>query len=404
MSLAKRLAVAALIGSLGCAGQPDAAPEEQEADLRQNVQFGDPLPGLSAADKARFTAGQAAFAEVETMADGLGPVFNEASCAACHIGPSMSVGGSNGRLETRFGLSAAGRFDPLSALGGSLLQDHGIGAVGSNGYVYAAEQVPAAANVVARRRTTPLFGLGLIDAVPEAEIQKLAALERAVDAAAAGTVAMVPDISRGRLAVGRFGWKNQNPTLFQFSGDAYLNEMGITNPEFPSESCPQGDCTTLDNNPVAGLNDDGEDVVKFTDFMSLLAPPPRGHIGTKELTGELVFVAIGCATCHTPTLVTGRNPVSALHLKAFHPFSDFLLHDMGSLGDGIEQGPAGTRQMRTQPLWGLRTQATLLHDGRATTPAQAILAHDGQGKRARDRFATLRSGERAVLLAFLASL
>ena len=240
--------------------------------------------------------------------------------------------------------------------------------------------------------------------MPEAEIQKLAALERAIDSAVAGTVAMVPDISTGRLAVGRFGWKDQNPTLFQFAGDAYLNEMGITNPEFPGESCPQGDCSTLDNNPVPGLNDDGEDVVKFADFMSLLAPPPRGKIGTRELAGELVFVSIGCATCHTPTLVTGRSPVSALSLKIFHPFSDFLLHDMGSLGDGIEQGPAGIRQIRTQPLWGLRTQGTLLHDGRATTPAQAILAHDGQGKRARDRFAALRSAERIALLAFLASL
>ena len=403
MSVADRLAVVVLLGCLACAGQPDAAPEEQEADLRQNVQFGDPLPGLSAADKARFLAGQEAFAEVEAVTDGLGPVFNEASCAACHLGPSLSVGGSNGRLETRFGRDSAGHFDPLAAQGGSLLNDHGIGAVG-NGYVYDGEKIPTEANVVARRRTTPLFGLGLVDAVPEAEIQKLAALERAIDSAVAGTVAMVPDISKGRLAVGRFGWKNQNPTLFQFAGDAYLNEMGITNPEFPGESCPQGDCSTLDNNPVPGLNDDGEDVVKFADFMSLLAPPSRGKIGTRELAGELVFVSIGCATCHTPTLVTGRSPVSALSLKIFHPFSDFLLHDMGSLGDGIEQGPAGIRQIRTQPLWGLRTQGTLLHDGRATTPAEAILAHDGQGKRARDRFAALRSGERTTLLAFLASL
>ena len=104
------------------------------------------------------------------------------------------------------------------------------------------------------------------------------------------------------------------------------------------------------------------------------------------------------------SLTSGPSRVGALAYKTFQPFSDFLLHDMGSLGDGIEQGPAGIRQIRTQPLWGLRTQGTLLHDGRATTPAQAILAHDGQGKRARDRFAALRSGERIALLAFLASL
>src|SRR5205823_1907120 len=141
---------------------------------------------------------------------------------------------------------------------------------------FVAELVPKEATIVAQRRTTPLFGLGLVDAVPEKALQDLAALERAVDASAAGIAAMVPDISKNRLAVGRFGWKDQNPTLFQFAGDAYINEMGISNPEFPNESCPQGDCSLLAGNPAPGLNDDGGDVVAFTDFMSFLAPPPRG--------------------------------------------------------------------------------------------------------------------------------
>ena len=123
-------------------------------------------------------------------------------------------------------------------------------------------------------------------------------------------------------------------------------------------------------------------------------------------TGKSLFDSedVGCAHCHVPTLVTGRNAVPALDRKIFHPYSDFLLHDMGALGDGIAQGAANTRQIRTAPLWGVRVATTLLHDGRVTMPAEAILAHDGQGRAARDRFARLGRFERAALLAFLRSL
>src|SRR5205085_2178063 len=157
------------------------------------------------------------------VADGIGPVFNEASCVACHLGPGAAVGGSNGRLETRFGRVSEAGFDPLTRLGGSLLQDRGIGRAGD--YQFFAEVVPPEANVVAQRRTTALFGLGLVDAVPDDELKALAALEHAIDRSTAGFAPMVQDISKGRTAVGKFGWKDQNPTLFQFSGDAYINEM-----------------------------------------------------------------------------------------------------------------------------------------------------------------------------------
>ena len=113
--------------------------------------------------------------------------------------------------------------------------------------------------------------------------------------------------------------------------------------------------------------------------------------------------SIGCAVCHMPTLVTGPNAVGALDGVEYHPYSDFLLHDMGSLGDGIVQGAAGAKQMRTAPLWGLRVATSLLHDGRAETPLEAILAHDGQGRRARDCFKALDSRDRQALLAFLDS-
>jgi CxxC motif-containing protein (DUF1111 family) len=337
------------------------------------------------------------FTNVEGVADGLGPVFNEASCATCHTAP---VGGTAGRLETRFGRTLNGVFDPMTSVGGSLLQDHAIGAV-ADGFVYVPEQVPSTANVVAGRMTTPLFGLGLVDAVPDAELLGLARLEKLLTRTG-GTPSMVQDIGTGAMRVGRFGWKAQVATLHTFSGDAYLNEMGITNPDFPNENCPQGDCAVLVHNPVPTLNDDGGDVEAFTDFMTLLAPPPLAP--GQSLTGELLFLTAGCVGCHTPRLATGHSPTPALDRKVFEPFSDFLLHDMGSLGDGIVQGASTGRQMRTAPLWGLHTRPAFLHDGRATTVEAAILAHDGQGRSARDRFVGLSSAKKQALVAYLNSL
>jgi CxxC motif-containing protein (DUF1111 family) len=364
--------------------------------------FGDPLPGLSADDTARFEAGKVEFSTEEEVDEGLGPVFNEASCVACHRGPGDAVGGSNQRLETRFGrVRADGSFDPLAEQGGSLLQDRGIGTF--NGVEFVAEVVPEGA-IVARRRTTPLFGLGLVDATPASTFLTLAFLQAILNPSTAGTPSVVTDPTTNRAALGKFGWKAQVPSLFVFSGDAYLNEMGITNPIFPNENCPQGNCALLAANPLPTLNDDGEGVEQFNDFMTLLAPPPRGPRNFFTEYGNVVGSAIGCMDCHTQTLRTGPNAVAALDQVEYHPFSDFLLHDMGALGDGITQNRASGRLMRTQPLWGLRTQTRLLHDGRATTIEEAILGHRGQGRAARLEFQNLGSFDRAALLAFLKSL
>jgi len=120
--------------------------------------------------------------------------------------------------------------------------------------------------------------------------------------------------------------------------------------------------------------------------------------------GDRVFAQMGCANCHVRSLTTGDSPVAALRFRTFQPYSDFLLHDMGELGDGIEQGEATGREMRTAPLWGLRLLTTFLHDGRVHTVEDAILAHDGQGRAARDRFAASTATERAQLIAFLRTL
>jgi len=360
--------------------------------------FGDPLPGLSAGDAQRFEDGKAEFSAVEGVDEGLGPVFNEASCVACHLGPGTAVGGTSQRLETRFGRTGLdGVFDPLAGQGGSLLQDHAI----AN---FVPEVVPPEATVIASRRTTPLFGLGLVDATPDNTFLAIALIQAIFSPSIAGRPSIVTDPVTQRPALGKFGWKAQVPSLFVFSGDAYLNEIGITNPIFPDESCPQGDCTLLAGNPVPGLNDDGTGVERFNDFMTFLAPPPRGPQNFFTEYGNIVASVIGCLDCHVQTLQTGPNAVAALDQVAYHPFSDFLLHDMGSLGDGITQNGATGQQMRTQPLWGLRTQARMLHDGRATTLRQAILAHDGQGAASREAFQSLDFFDRIALLAFLRSL
>jgi len=396
-------------GTAATAPAPSAALSIFDTDngARLNTRLGDPLPGLTADQLALFNSGKATFQEEENATeDGLGPVFNNTSCASCHNVPA--TGGGSTTLETRFGKMSGGKFDPLANEGGSLIQTTGIGVFpdpnGGPACNYVGELVPADANVQAGRRTTPLFGFGLVDAVPELELRLLASHERLAFPGEAGTVAVVHDIKNNRNAVGRFGWKNQNPNVHQFSGDAYLNEMGITNPEFPNENCPQGDCSLLRCNPVPTLNDDGGDVTEFTNFITLLAPPPRGPTTGSVVHGGQVFRTVGCNHCHTPTLVTGPSPIAAISGKLFHPYSDFLLHDMGSLGDGIEQPPAGVRLMRTAPLWGVNQITSLLHDGRASSVSDAIQAHDGQGAQAKRNFNRLSPADKQALLDFVNSL
>jgi CxxC motif-containing protein (DUF1111 family) len=215
---------------------------------------------------------------------------------------------------------------------------------------------------------------------------------------------MVDNPAAGTQTVGKFGWKAQVATILQFSGDAYLNELGITSPAFPNENCPSGNCAELLFNPRPGLNDGGEDVQLLADFMAILAAPPRGATNSDTTAGEQIFNQIGCNACHVASLQTGANAIAALNRVTYQPYSDFLLHDMGALGDGIVQGAANGRELRTAPLWGLRAITQFLHDGRANTIEAAITAHDGQARAARDRFNALNTTNRSRLLAFLRSL
>lgn len=363
---------------------------------------GEPLRGLTTEQREEFADGREDFREEEEVLDGLGPLFNERSCAACHNVPA--AGGGSARLVTRFARRTAGVFDALTSLGGSLMQDHAIGPADGSPHAFKPEVVPAQATVVVRRRSTPLFGLGLVDATPDASFVALAQMQFARGDGTAGRAPLVDNLRAGMKTVGKFGWKGQVPTLQQFSADAYLNELGITSPDFPNENCPQGNCAELAFNPAPGINDDGGGVEALAAFMTMLAPPPRARETRDVVDGQQVFNSLGCAACHVATLQTGSHPIRALDRVTYHPYSDFLLHDMGALGDGLEMGAARGNEMRTAPLWGLRFVTTYLHDGRARTLDQAILAHDGQARAARNRFAALAADPKAKLMAFLRSL
>jgi CxxC motif-containing protein (DUF1111 family) len=362
--------------------------------------LGGALTDLDAANLQAFLVGKQEFEAIETPEGGLGPIFNGRSCVECH-----SMGGSGGASAvkvTRFGRFANGRFDPLDSLGGSLLQQFAI-------HPQAQERVPAQANVVALRLATPVFGAGLIEAIPDQDI--LMNAQRRQPDGIRGQASMVTDVVSGQTRVGRFGWKAQQATLLAFSADAYVNEMGVTSRFFPKENAPNGNAALLARfDKVADVEDGVDpvtgksDVDHAADFMRFLAPPAPLRLTQSASAGSRVFQQMQCAACHLPVMFTGPNSVAALSNKPVALFSDLLLHDMGSLGDGIEQGTAKPKAMRTAPLWGLRVRGPFLHDGRARTVAEAIRAHDGEGAAARGRFLAATTLERQQLLDYLNSL
>lgn len=359
-----------------------------------------PLNGLSAAQLSEFAVGLEDFVKNETRGSGLGPIFNEASCLACH--DAGGPGGAGRKTVTRFGRLNHGVFDPLTSLGGPLLQRRSI----APEYL---ERVPLEANVSALRVTTPLFGAGLLEAIPDAAILKNAATPKSDGVA--GRAALVQDPVSGQTRVGRFGWKAQHASLLAFAADAYLNEMGITNRFFPEENAPNGNRTLLAKADAYADPEDQvdpavhkTDVEKVTDFMRYLAPVPRLPLNARAKVGEGLFAQVGCAQCHQPEMSTGADALPGLAGQKAALYSDLLLHDMGLLGDGIEQPPAKMAEMRTAPLWGLRLRDRYLHDGRASTVDLAIRAHEGEARVIRDRYKALSADKREALLEFLKAL
>jgi CxxC motif-containing protein (DUF1111 family) len=396
-------------------------------------------------DDATHQADRVRFDEVESVEDGLGPLYNAQSCRECHQNP-LSGGGSQ-VSELRVGhLGPNHRFlNPEIPIahgsqiisGRTLVNDRAVCANAALPDTEIQERVPESETVRTTRISVSLFGDGFVEALSDATLTDLAREQcRSTHGRICGAVIYVPIVEApGQAGVGRFGWKNQHASLLSFSGDAYLNEMGITTQLFPNEVTNL--CNTA-SEPNDKPGADGlADVDRFARFVRASKAPSRDVklANTADARkGFQLFSTVGCAVCHVPSLTTAAAGTKinggaftippALGSKTFHPFSDFLLHDVGT-GDGIEipivehYGRA-SRQMprqcssenfqrtqnrlRTAPLWGLRFRTRLMHDGTTLTIADAILRHAGEAERAAHDFRKLGARDQAAILEFLKSL
>jgi CxxC motif-containing protein (DUF1111 family) len=363
--------------------------------------------------QVEFDEARRKFEAIETPADGLGPLYNADSCAACHANPIP--GGASQVSELRAGrMDATNHF--VAAPGGSLVHDRAISPA-------IQARVSDADDVRGLRISPPVLGLGYIEAIDDATLAELAAKQAAESRGRiAGAVVTAPVLeAEGVRRVARFGWKDQHASLLSFVADAYRNEMGITNRLLPQELESLG-LPTLLYDFVVDPEDGGDapaglqDIDILTAFVrATKAPAPDAELATSAdaRAGAELFRAIGCAACHTETLVTAPAGTAvnggtfvvppALGDKVVHPFSDFLLHDIGT-GDGIPQESGSGDMFRTAPLWGLRTRTRLMHDGLSLTMFDAIQRHRGEAFDAVRFFRKLSSRQRQQLFAFLRAL
>jgi CxxC motif-containing protein (DUF1111 family) len=365
----------------------------------------------TARGNGRFEDNLFIFSERETIADGLGPTYNDVACVSCH--QSVDVGAFSQEMEFRAGHITNGQF--VDAPGGQLVHARGTDSD-------IVEHISTAETVKAFRITTSALGDGFVECIANQTLQNNVAAE---PAAQQGTLTAVPVVeANNTLRIGRFGWKAQHASLQSFAGDAYLNEMGITNPFDGGGGTSENPCSTAEGvrnctgapfDPVADPEDDGDDVLAFADFMAATRAPGRQNpIPAAATRGDSLFNAVGCAVCHTRTFTTAAPGTlinggafvvpAALGNKIIHPFSDFALHNIGT-GDGIVQnaGQGSANQMRTAPLWGIRGRNRLMHEGLNITIFDSIQLHAGQATAARNNFNALTAGQRNDLIAFVLS-
>jgi len=366
----------------------------------------------TARGNGRFEDNLFIFSERETIADGLGPTYNDVACVSCH--QSVDVGAFSQAMEFRAGHITNGQF--VDAPGGQLVHARGTDSD-------IVEHITTAETVKAFRITTSALGDGFVECIANQTLQNNVAAQ---PAGQQGTLTAVPVVeANNTLRIGRFGWKSQHASLQSFAGDAYLNEMGITNPFDGGGGTSENPCSTAEGvrnctgapfDPVADPEDDGDDVLAFADFMAATRAPGRQNpIPAAATRGDSLFNAVGCAVCHTRTFTTAAPGTlinggvfvvpAALGNKIIHPFSDFALHNIGT-GDGIVQnaGQGSANQMRTAPLWGIRARNRLMHEGLNITIFDSIQLHAGQATAARNNFNALTAGQRNDLIAFVLSL
>lgn len=417
-SLTAALAYAALIAlSAGCSdGILPGAP------AAESVLEG-PLEALTLEQRAAFMRGDAEFSRTFSELDGLGPIFIAQSCESCHAGDGKGHPLFN---ITRFGRWDGNQFNTLASEGGPQLQQRAI-------RQYLGEVIPSSSNAVARFSPPAVTGLGLLEAVDDADIIALADPNDVDGDGVSGRVHWVDStelvsssiansaglsstgkrhIAVNGQYVGRFGRKGRVVTLLQQTVQAYIEDMGVTSDLLPHD---------IVNTQVGTLaHDDAADpevpfsiVSRVAFYLRTLRQPPRRGLNEADVqAGELLFVSTGCAKCHTTSMRTGKSDIAALNEVTFAPFTDLLLHDMGAdLDDRYTEGHAASSEWRTAPLWGVGLAegspggaAYYLHDGRARTLRAAIGFHGGEGSRSRSAFAALNTSQQEKLLRYLRSL
>ena len=366
-----------------------------------------------------FARDQQVYEHEETVAAGLGPVYNATSCVTCHQNPNS--GAASQITELRVGHNDAnGNFVNPTILindgqdkitGRSIVDDRAIGP-------QAQERIPATENIRTLRASLNTLGDGFVEAIDDNTLITIAAEQAELSGGRIhGEVVMAPIFEApGQTRVGRFGWKDQHSSLLSFIADAYLNEMGVTSRLRPNE-------VTQVLNTTTGLNDQPDelgmaDIDHFAQFVRGTMVPPRDTAlaaTPAALKGQREFERLGCNVCHMEAITTAPVGTAidggmftvpeALGDKVIHPFSDFLLHDIGT-GDGIVQvGPQDTaNKLRTAPLWGVRTKARFMHDLGSLSLTNAIERHDGEAHDAAEDFRELSPKEREALITFLKTL
>lgn len=453
-----RAAVAPLVlaALAGCGGvDPDEALSGGDTtvfDASRNA-FGLSARNISFERRQRFLVGNSLFTDPWVTApssvmtrDGLGPVFNASACAGCHVrdgrGQPPAAGEEMLSMLARISLPGVDAHGgPLAVPGyGGQLQPRSIAGVPAevrtevrwdeiegayaDGTPYLLRRPildvvetafgPLPSETQFSLRAAPVvFGLGLLQCVPEEDLLANADEGDADGDGVSGRPNRVWDAVRGRVALGRFGWKANQPTLTQQNQGAFLGDIGITGPLFPEPNCAEGqtDCASA---PSGGAPELTGEIAELVDvYVTLLAPPARRDIADPQVVlGRALFAQAGCESCHVASLRTGECPgAGELAHQRIRPYTDLLLHDLGEgLADHRPDFEAGGTEWRTPPLWGVgliervNDHLYLLHDGRARGFEEAILWHGGEAETARERFRAMPSADRAALVRFLQSL
>ncbi|MBL7913347.1 MAG: thiol oxidoreductase [Bacteroidia bacterium] len=370
------------------------------------------IPGLTPEQEKEHLVGDANFGKIFTKEDGLGPIFVQTSCANCHIGNGK---GHPSTGLTRFANVNGTIIDNLLNKGGPQLQQHAI-------LGYLPETLPTEANVFSKRIAPAVMGLGYIAALDDQSILNNADPNDLNGDGISGrpnyvnpTNFFIPQpihIPYNNQYIGRFGKKAEKITIQDQVVFALKQDIGITS-DFDTQDLFNYQSGVNTGDGVADPEVSSNFVYGLVFYMRTLKAPARRNINNDDVVaGENLFAKIGCTSCHIPSFTTAQSDISALSNKTFHPYSDFLLHDMGQLlDDSYPEGSANGFEWRTPPLWGLGLakdsqggQMFLLHDGRAKTFDEVISFHGGEAASRRTAFNALSQTEKNQLFKFLESL